>query len=233
VALPKPAPPELPRIALLAPPWYDCAMVSDARHAANRSITRAAVTGSVMLLSILASATCSLERNTAPAATATSDGMPTTIAPPTSDPASGSELVAPIGFGTVTVTVTAADGRKIELCLWLAETSEQHQRGLMFVVDPALGGKEGMLFRFPMDTGIGFWMKNTLLPLSIAYVDSEGSVVSIADMDPCPIEAARCPSYPPAGPYRYAIEVPRGRLSETGLGADARVEVGPEGCHTS
>ncbi|MCX7619642.1 MAG: DUF192 domain-containing protein [Acidimicrobiales bacterium] len=142
-------------------------------------------------------------------------------------------LSAPIGFGTITVTVKTSDGREIDLCLWLADSADQHQRGLMFVTDPTLGGKSGMLFRFAEDTGVGFWMKNTLLPLSIAYIDSQGGVVSTADMDPCPAAATSCPSYPPASTYRYAIEVPRGSLADLGIEAGARVDVGQEGCHTS
>ncbi len=145
----------------------------------------------------------------------------------------GSALAAPSGFGTVTVTVTAPDGRQITVCLWLAETAEQHQRGLMFVTDPELGGKAGMLFRFSTDTVTGFWMKNTVLPLSIAYVAADGSIVSTADMAPCPDDAARCPSYAAAGPYRYAIEVPQGRLTDLGVEPGSTVQVGDSECHTA
>lgn len=134
------------------------------------------------------------------------------------------------GFEEVTVTITAADGTTREVCLLLAATPAARERGLMFVTDPALGGYEGMLFQFESEGTGGFWMKNTRLPLSIAYLASDGSIVSTADMEPCPDTTERCPGYPPDGPYRYAIEVVQGRLDDLGLEGDARLTVGATAC---
>jgi uncharacterized membrane protein (UPF0127 family) len=134
------------------------------------------------------------------------------------------------GFEEVTVTVTLADGSTREWCLLLAATPESRERGLMFVTDPTLGGYDGMLFQFDEDGSGGFWMKDTRLPLSIAYVAADGSVVSTADMAPCPDGTERCPGYPPDGPYRYAVEVVQGRLDELGLEGDARLGVGGRSC---
>jgi uncharacterized membrane protein (UPF0127 family) len=90
---------------------------------------------------------------------------------------------------------------------------------------PDLGGYDGMAFAWDDDTTGGFWMKDTEVPLSIAYVSAEGTVVSTADMAPCP-DGDDCPSYPAAGPYRLAVEVPRGELGDRGLldGGVARLE---------
>jgi uncharacterized membrane protein (UPF0127 family) len=134
------------------------------------------------------------------------------------------------GFEEVTVTVVTEDGRTFEWCLLLAETPQSQQQGLMHVTDPALGGYDGMLFLFSADGTGGFWMRNTRLPLSIAYLDGEGAIVSTHDMEPCPDTTERCPSYPPGGSYRMAIEVVQGRLAELGIEGDARVTVGEKRC---
>lgn len=131
------------------------------------------------------------------------------------------------GFGEVEVRVVdGPDGEPVVLCVLLADTRELRARGLMEVTD--LGGYDGMLFAYPDDHEGGFWMRDTVLPLSIAYLDAEGRVVSTADMDPCPDRGAACPTYPPAGPYRHALEVPQGGLDVLGLveGSPARLEVG-------
>ena len=70
-------------------------------------------------------------------------------------------------------------------CMLLAETEAQHNRGLMQVTDPTLGGYDGMLFRFDADTNDQFYMRNTPMPLSIAFIASNGDVVSTTDMAPC------------------------------------------------
>jgi uncharacterized membrane protein (UPF0127 family) len=134
------------------------------------------------------------------------------------------------GFEEITITVTAADGSEQEWCLLLAATPEARERGLMFVTDPALGGYDGMLFQFDEEGTGGFWMKNTRLPLSIAYLDGDGAIVSTADMEPCPDGTERCPGYPPDGPYRAAIEVVQGRLDDLGLEGEARVTTGERSC---
>lgn len=132
------------------------------------------------------------------------------------------------GFGEVEVRIVPGpDGEPIVLCVLLAETPEQRRQGLTGVTDSDLGGYDGMLFRFPADTTTGFWMRNTPLPLSIAYLDAAGATVDTADMEPCLDDGTDCPTYPPKGPYRTALEVPQGGLAELGLapGSDARLEV--------
>ena len=84
------------------------------------------------------------------------------------------------------------------------------------VADPTLGGYDGMLFRYDADVMGAFWMRNTPMPLSIAYIDSAGHIVTAVDMEPCP-DSPDCRGYPPAGPYRFTIEVPRGKLPTLGI----------------
>jgi uncharacterized membrane protein (UPF0127 family) len=79
----------------------------------------------------------------------------------------------------------------------------------------------GMVFLYPSDVAESYWMKNTLVPLSIAYMAGDGRVVSVAEMTPC--TADPCPSYAPAGPYRYAVELAAGAFREAGVGPGAKV----------
>lgn len=141
----------------------------------------------------------------------------------------GATTVTPTGFGSTLLRVLPAG---LEWCVWLADAPEDRQRGLMEVTD--LGdGKAGMLFAFDAPTTGRFWMRNTPMPLSIAFLDDGGSVVSTADMLPCG-DRDDCPTYAAAGPYSWALEVPRGGLARLGLLDDgARVDVDPgRSCHT-
>ena len=127
------------------------------------------------------------------------------------------------GFGEVAIAITNPDGSVKGWCVLLAETEEQRQRGLMEVTD--LGGYEGMLFVWADDSSSSFYMRNTPTPLSIAWVDAEGEIVSSADMEPC-ADVEGCRLYPPAGTYRFALEVPQGELGSVGLVDDATLRVG-------
>jgi len=110
-------------------------------------------------------------------------------------------------------------------CALLAETPAQQELGLMNRTD--VGGYDGMLFRFSTDFTGSFYMKDTPLPLSIAFFDATGRFVSTADMTPC-IHQADCPLYNAAGAYRYALEVPQGALPRLGIGPGTRlVTAGP------
>jgi uncharacterized membrane protein (UPF0127 family) len=129
------------------------------------------------------------------------------------------------GFGETLITVRSAQGAVFSWCLLLAENAEQRARGLMQVTDASLGGYSGMLFRFESDidnVANSFYMRNTPMPLSIAFLDGVGGVVSTADMTPCG-DVAGCPLYHATGPYRSAIEVPFGQLSALGIGSGSTV----------
>ncbi|AVR00288.1 hypothetical protein OBCHQ24_15160 [Oceanobacillus iheyensis] len=93
--------------------------------------------------------------------------------------------------------------RKTKLTVQVADTQGKIEKGLMLV--EKLPENEGMLFVFPRKIYGGFWMKDTLIPLSIAFVDSDGKILKILDMEPC--KGNECPIYDPKLSYRYAIEV--------------------------
>jgi len=127
-----------------------------------------------------------------------------------------------LGFGEVGFRVASGP----ELCALLAQTAAQHARGLMTRTD--LAGHVGMLFVFSGNSTETFFMRNTPMPLSIAWFDASGHFVSATDMAPCP-DRADCPTYAAAKPYRYALEVPKGGLAGLGIGPSSTITVGA-GC---
>ena len=101
------------------------------------------------------------------------------------------------GFDELAVTVDPGDGSLLAWCLLAALTAQQRARGLMEVTD--LQGYSGMVFVYEEDVQNGFCMRNTPMPLSIAWIAADGSVVTTTDMEPCE-DRDGCPSYPAAGP---------------------------------
>ena len=85
----------------------------------------------------------------------------------------------------------------------LALTSAQHSVGLM---NRKRAPRDGMLFVFGQDTTGSFWMKNTLVPLTIVFFDRNGKRVRRLSMTPC--RQAECPLYSPRRTYRFALELP-------------------------
>lgn len=131
------------------------------------------------------------------------------------------------GFGEIAFTTTDPAGVLAEWCALLADTPALRQQGLMRQDD--LNGYDAMIFRFDEPGTGGFWMKNTIIPLTVAYFDADGRFVSSADMHPCP-EGEDCPSYPPEGPYTTAVEVPLGGLGAIGIAPGAVLGLGGGGC---
>lgn len=89
----------------------------------------------------------------------------------------------------------------------IADTEPVRARGLMFRTH--LAPNEGMIFVFPAAGFYPFWMKNTLIPLDMLWLDTSGRIVSIAASVP-PCKADPCPSYPPDGDASYVVEVVSG-----------------------
>jgi uncharacterized membrane protein (UPF0127 family) len=119
-----------------------------------------------------------------------------------------------------TVTIDASGGEEVEVWVEIADTDAERQRGLMGRT--ALPEDQGMLFVFPSEEQLSFWMKNTLIPLSIAYIDSEGRIVDIQDMKPLDDDP---PHYVSAEPARYALEVNQGFFEERGVTVGDRAEL--------
>lgn len=98
----------------------------------------------------------------------------------------------------------------------LAVTPGQRAQGLMY--RRALDPDAGMLFIFPSDSRSGFWMRNTYIPLDIAYISADFVVLEVRRGTPLD-ETVLSPSHP----YRYVLEVNAGWFEAHGLGPGARV----------
>jgi uncharacterized protein len=137
------------------------------------------------------------------------------------DPYLSSSVRVPMsGFGQIALRVTPAAGAAGDWCALLAQNAQQRQQGLSH--QTGLNGYEGMLFRYDAPSTNAFWMKDTLIPLSVAFFDAQGRFISAQDMEPCPVSAGdACPTYPPAAPFLNALEVPKGGLDDLGIGPGA------------
>jgi uncharacterized membrane protein (UPF0127 family) len=102
----------------------------------------------------------------------------------------------------------------------LAMTPEQRQIGLMYRRE--MPTNDGMLFVFEEPQPQCFWMKNTLLPLTIAFVADDGTIVNLADMQPMN-EASHCS----AKPVRYALEMNQGWFAKRGIKAGSKLGGAP------
>ena len=102
----------------------------------------------------------------------------------------------------------------------VASTPEQRATGLMF--RRTMGNNEGMLFVFEQPSQQCFWMQNTLLPLSVAFVDDEGRIVNLDDMKPL-TQNSHCST----GPVRYVLEMNVGWFAKRGIGAGFKLQGEP------
>jgi hypothetical protein len=106
--------------------------------------------------------------------------------------------LADVSFKTAQVRI-AGHPLKVELAL----NDPQREHGLMF--RKQLGKNDGMLFVFDEPGYHSMWMKNTLIPLSVAFIDGDGRILNILDMEPQTLDA-----HTAAGPAVYAIETNKG-----------------------
>lgn len=111
---------------------------------------------------------------------------------------------------------TSSQALRIEV----ADTAEEQHLGLMN--RDCLSDDWGMLFIFRQDVTDTFFMKNTLVPLSIAWIKADGTILEIEDMQPQSEDQHSAPE-----PYRYAIEANQGWFSEHGIAAGDRATIPP------
>jgi len=142
---------------------------------------------------------------------ATGSGTPV----PTLSPSPGPEITL---LPTAAVTFETADGESVDLTVEVADEPAEMSRGLMF--REVLGEDDGMIFVWADDHAGGFWMRNTLVPLSIAFVLADGTIMHIEDMQPLTDD-----QHTPPEAYRYAIEVNQGWYAENGIEVGDTVDV--------
>jgi uncharacterized membrane protein (UPF0127 family) len=116
---------------------------------------------------------------------------------------------APDDSDTVAL-IPSGGGERVELSVEIADDPAEQQRGLMERTE--LAENAGMLFVFEQEQQRSFWMKDTLIPLSIAYIDSGGRIIDIQDMEPLDTTP-----HPSAEPAQYALEVNQGFYEEHGI----------------
>ena len=107
-------------------------------------------------------------------------------------------------------TITTLGAGLYNIKAEVARTPREHEIGLMSRT--SMGPNEGMIFVFPTASRQCFWMKNTLIPLSIAFLADDGRVVNLAEMQP-ESETSHCS----AQPVRYVLEMNKGWFSKRGI----------------
>lgn len=115
-------------------------------------------------------------------------------------------------LGTTNVKV-----KDLTIRAWIANTDDERAKGLMFVKDEEMksvseGVERGMVFLFRADQRHGFWMKNTVIDLDIAFIREDGTIVDTFTMAKLDER-----SYTPRGQYRYVVEVKAGIFKKYGV----------------
>lgn len=140
------------------------------------------------------------------------------------DPAAASRFLAVLLLATL-ASLASADTRprtttlKVgahPLKVEVVASDAERARGLM--MRPKLGKNDGMLFIFDEPAYHSMWMKDTLIPLSVAFVDAQGAILNILDMEPQTLD-----SHMSAGPSVYAIEVNKGWFAAKRIKAGDKV----------
>ncbi len=153
---------------------------------------------------VMALAACSTQ------AGSTATAAPTEDAAPAVHPQSGLELVP--------LTITTQDGAEHSFTVEVAATRDDQRQGLMFRT--SMGADEGMIFPFPQPRMASFWMRNTVIPLDIIFIDPDGRILNIAENTvPYSEESVRS-----VGPAGAVLELNGGRTAELGITAGDLVE---------
>ena len=113
------------------------------------------------------------------------------------------------------------DGTDATLAVEVADDPQERREGLMGIEE--VPADQGMAFVWPEPVDSTFWMKDTLVPLSIAFVDESGRVIDVLDMEPCEVDP--CPSYGIDEPFVLAIEANLGWFQDHGIERGDRAEL--------
>ena len=121
-----------------------------------------------------------------------------------------------VRFDVTELVIETANGNRVNITAEIAETDEQRQRGLM--ERDKLDDGKGMIFIFSQDQMVSFWMKDTRIPLSIAFISADGDILEIRAMEPfnlSPVRSSRS--------VRFALEVPQSWFSRAGIAVGDRL----------
>ena len=120
----------------------------------------------------------------------------------------------PKNAGPQKIALIGPDQKAIQLTVEVADSPDEWSKGLSDREDP-LAPNTGMLFLFPQQEVLSFWMKDTYHPLDIIFFDTLGKVVHSTTMTPC--EADPCATYTSEKPASIALEVPAGFVESQGI----------------
>ena len=111
---------------------------------------------------------------------------------------------------TAVLSIARADSTPVEITVEVARTEDEKAQGLMY--RKKLPDGEGMIFIYDRDQQMSFWMKNTLIPLSIAFIAADGRIIEIKDMRPLDLSSVKS-----SRSVRYALETPQGWFERAGV----------------
>lgn len=144
---------------------------------------------------------------------------------------SGSGAVEPSEGLPVVAGCFVAGSDSTNVSLELAQAPKEREHGLMGRT--SLAASSGMLFQYQehQSSAHGFWMYQTLIPLDIAYLDENGVIRNIQQMEPCASPSgARCPSYPAEVEFISAVEMNLGFFESNGISTGDRLKLGKKNC---
>ena len=168
----------------------------------------------LLFVFLLFIAGCGREESSTP-----EEAGPATTAPAqTTTEATQNAAVTSAPDESTTVAIIDANGERSEVEVEIADDEAEQRRGLMERTE--LAENAGMLFVFDREAPRSFWMRNTLIPLSIAYIAADGRIVDIQDMQPLDET-----SHPSTEPAQYALEINQGFFAERGIEVGDVVEI--------
>lgn len=116
------------------------------------------------------------------------------------------------------ISLNSSDGKKIKINAEIADNDSEREMGLMF--RKSMDENEGMLFVFEKEKKLNFWMKNTYIPLDIAYIDRNGIINEIYHMKPLDVSV----TYNSIKPAMFALEVNLGWFSRHKIKTGSKIE---------
>ena len=161
-------------------------------------------------------ATRAVAATAAGAVAASRAASPVPPALPVATPPATTVATTVAGAPVADLVLGVATGQPVTVRAELVNDNQSRELGLMNRASVPEG--TGMLFLFPSDTTAGFWMENTKVALSIAFIDADGAIVGLDDMQPLSRDV-----HQPSRAYRYALEVPQGFYAKYGIKPGDRV----------